>query len=86
MGYIVYRPSCAARSSWMGGQGTSPYEQNTQQSPGSGRIVAPQASQCATTTQASSGIVRADAAPQLGQVSVDRSRIVINRSFLLSAD
>jgi len=49
--------------------------------PGSGRMVAPQASQWATTTQASSGIVRVDAAPQVGQVSVDSNWFVINRSL-----
>jgi hypothetical protein len=31
-----------ARASWIGGQGTSPYEQNTQQSPGFGFIRIPQ--------------------------------------------
>jgi hypothetical protein len=30
------------RSAWIGGQGTEPWEQNTQQSPGFGRSVAPQ--------------------------------------------
>ncbi len=31
-----------ARSAWIGGQGTAPYEQKTQQSPGFGRNVVPQ--------------------------------------------
>ena len=31
----------AARPSWTGGQGTEPWEQKTQQSPGFGRSVAP---------------------------------------------
>jgi hypothetical protein len=30
------------RSAWIGGHGTEPYEQNTQQSPDFGRSVAPQ--------------------------------------------
>jgi hypothetical protein len=32
-------PDCAA---WIGGHGTEPYEQNTQQSPAFGRSVTPQ--------------------------------------------
>jgi hypothetical protein len=32
----------SARASWIGGQGTSPYEQNTQQSPALGFNTAPQ--------------------------------------------
>ena len=31
-----------ARATWIGGHGTDPYEQNTQQSPGFGFRVAPQ--------------------------------------------
>jgi len=31
------------RSAWIGGHGTEPYEQNTQQSPGFGRSIAPHA-------------------------------------------
>jgi hypothetical protein len=37
--------SCVAQHdglAWIGGQGTEPYEQNTQQSPGFGRSNAPQ--------------------------------------------
>jgi hypothetical protein len=30
------------RSAWIGGHGTEPYEQNTQQSPRLGRSIAPQ--------------------------------------------
>jgi hypothetical protein len=35
-------PVSPERSAWIGGHGTEPYEQNTQQSPGFGRSVAPQ--------------------------------------------
>src|SRR5262249_16637048 len=35
-------PVWAERSGWMGGHGTEPYEQNTQQSPCFGRNIAPQ--------------------------------------------
>ena len=35
-------PVSPERSAWIGGQGTEPYEQNTQQSPDFGRSVAPQ--------------------------------------------
>ena len=35
-------PVCPERSAWIGGHGTEPYEQNTQQSPGFGRNVIPQ--------------------------------------------
>jgi hypothetical protein len=36
---------CPELSVWIGGHGTEPYEQNTQQSPDLGRSVAPQAVQ-----------------------------------------
>jgi len=36
------RPASPERSAWIGGHGTEPYEQNTQQSPVFGRSVAPQ--------------------------------------------
>jgi hypothetical protein len=35
-------PVCPGRSVWIGGHGTEPYEQNTQQSPAFGRSVTPQ--------------------------------------------
>jgi len=46
-GHGAYSPrqrgvSCSKRLAWIGGHGTEPYEQNTQQSPGFGRSVAPQ--------------------------------------------
>jgi|SRR5262249_5876031 hypothetical protein len=45
MGYLAQHeaaPVSPERSAWIGGQGTEPKEQNTQQSPGFGRSVAPQ--------------------------------------------
>jgi hypothetical protein len=35
-------PVSPKRSAWIGGHGTEPYEQNTQQSPGCSSSVAPQ--------------------------------------------
>jgi hypothetical protein len=35
-------PPTPERSAWIGGHGTDPYEQNTQQSPCFGRSIAPQ--------------------------------------------
>jgi hypothetical protein len=58
------------RCCWTGGQGTSPCEQNTQQSPGSGRSIAPQPLQGWKNTQASSGIASSMRAAQCGQVNV----------------
>jgi hypothetical protein len=37
-----FAPSSPERSAWIGGHGTEPKEQNTQQSPCFGRKVAPQ--------------------------------------------
>jgi hypothetical protein len=44
-GYLVQQEAAALspeRSAWIGGQGTEPYEQNTQQSPRFGRSRTPQ--------------------------------------------
>jgi len=43
-------------STWTGGHGTLPYEQNTQQSPSFGRSTAPHAGQSQKNWQASVGI------------------------------
>src|SRR5580704_11682842 len=56
---------------WMGGHGTEPYEQNTQQSPGFGRRSSPQPMQSKKNWQASVGMVSAFAVPQFGRVIVD---------------
>jgi hypothetical protein len=53
---------------WRGGQAVSPYEQNTQQSPGLGWSSSPQASQSWNQRQAFVGIVCGLRAPQCGQV------------------
>lgn len=58
------------RSACTGGQGTSPYEQNTQQSPGLGLSSAPQAGQSWKNRQASVGMVSTDRCPHCGHVSV----------------
>ena len=55
----------------IGGQATLPYEQNTQQCPGSGRSTAPHARHGCKTTQASVGMVSTLVAPHRGQVKVD---------------
>jgi hypothetical protein len=55
-----------------GGQGTVPYEQNTQQSPGFGRITVLQAVHAQKYTQASVGIGASRAVPQCGHVITDR--------------
>jgi hypothetical protein len=60
-------PSFLLLSSWMEGQGRLPYEQNTQQSPGSGRRVFWQTGQTNTTWQESVGIVAGSTCPQCGQ-------------------
>jgi hypothetical protein len=49
------------RSCWIGGQGTSPYEQKTQQSPDFGFSVAPQAGQSYRMQQESKAIVNVSA-------------------------
>lgn len=56
---------------WRGGQATSPYEQNTQQSPGVGLSNSPQSTHSWNQTQAFVGIVCVLCAPQWGQVMVD---------------
>jgi hypothetical protein len=43
--------------SWIGGHGTEPYEQKTQQLPGSGFSFSPQPLQLQTNTQASVGMI-----------------------------
>jgi hypothetical protein len=52
----------------MGGHGTSPYEQKTQQSPGRGRSREPQPAQRWKNWQASVGIVSSETWPHSGQV------------------
>jgi hypothetical protein len=52
------RPSCPA--SCIGGHGTSPKEQNTQQSPAFGLSIAPQSLHSKKNWQASVGIVSVD--------------------------
>jgi hypothetical protein len=59
-----WRPACT------GGQGTSPHEQNTQQSPGFGFKTAPQAGQSQKNWQASVGMRKRVAVPHFGQVIV----------------
>jgi hypothetical protein len=50
-----------------GGQSLSPYEQNTQQSPGLGLTTARQCGQSQKNTQASVGMISTDPAPHTGQ-------------------
>jgi hypothetical protein len=54
----------------MGGHGTSPYEQNTQQSPGCGFSSTPHAGHSQKNWQASVGMRALVAEPHSGQVSV----------------
>lgn len=58
------------RSACFGGQGTSPYEQNTQQSPGSGFSTVPQDGQSQKNWQASVGMDVRVAVPHSGHVIV----------------
>ena len=58
---------------WRGGQAVSPYEQNTQQSPGLGVNSSPQAAQSWNHAQALVGIVCNLLTPQCGQVRVEVS-------------
>ena len=58
------------RSACFGGQGTSPYEQNTQQSPDSGFSTVPQDGQHQKNWQASVGMEVRVAVPHLGHVIV----------------
>lgn len=58
------QPACT------GGQGTSPHEQNTQQSPGLGFSSAPQAGQSQKNWQASVGMGVRVAVPHSGHVIV----------------
>ena len=57
---------------WIGGHGTLPQEQNTQQSPGLGCNNLPQPGQSWKNWQASVGMVSVTWWPQCGQVSVLR--------------
>ena len=57
-------PRHASADCWRGGQGTEPYEQNTQQSPGFARSSAPQVGQFQKYRQASVGIRSGCAWPQ----------------------
>jgi hypothetical protein len=57
----------------IGGQGTVPQEQKTQQSPGLGRTVVKQCGQVQKKRQASVGMVSVVCAPQCGQVRVEVS-------------
>lgn len=66
-GHVQSLPVCA---SCMGGHGASPYEQNTQQSPGFGCSNTPHAGQSQKNWQASVGMRAVVAAPQAGQVIV----------------
>ena len=50
-----------------GGQGTEPYEQNTQQSPDLGRMMTWQPGHSHRKTQASAGIISTDCAAHEGQ-------------------
>lgn len=59
------QPAC------FGGQGTEPNEQNTQQSPLSGRNRAPHRAQSKTNRQALSGISSRCVQPQCGQVTTE---------------
>lgn len=58
------------RSACLGGQGTSPYEQNTQQSPDSGFSTVPHDGQSQKNWQASVGMSVRVAVPHLGHVIV----------------
>lgn len=58
------------RSDCLGGQGMSPYEQNTQQSPDSGFSIAPQDGQSQKNRQASVGMSARVAVPHPGHVIV----------------
>ncbi|AIF47582.1 hypothetical protein HY57_10025 [Dyella japonica A8] len=58
---------------WIGGHGTEPYEQNTQQSPAFGFSSAPQAAHSWKNTQAFVGMTSTLWWPHSGQVSVDSS-------------
>jgi len=60
----------------MGGHGTSPYEQNTQQSPVLGRSITPQPAHSWKNTQAFSGMDSTLRCPQSGHVSVHRRTAV----------
>ena len=55
----------------MGGHGTEPYEQKTQQSPAFGRSSVPHPLQAWKNMQASVGIFIASACPHAGHVSTD---------------
>ena len=68
--------SLPARSSWMGGQGIVPKEQNTQQSPAFGFNSAPQPLQSYKNWQESVGIVSVARWPHSGQVIVDRNSVM----------
>jgi len=62
---------CPERAAWIGGHGTEPYEQNTQQSPGFGRSVAPQPAQVWKNRHASVGMSSDFSTAQCGQVMID---------------
>jgi hypothetical protein len=68
-GALVLQQSDAA---WRGGQATSSYEQNTQQSPALGWSNAPQPTHSWNHAQAFVGMVCVLRAPQCGQARVDK--------------
>lgn len=67
---------------WMGGQGTSPYEQKTQQVPFLGVITNPQFLHWYRMRQWSVGILSVFWKPHLGHVTVD-SRTIFFSPFIL---
>jgi hypothetical protein len=62
---------CPIRSRWIDGQGTDPYEQNTQQSPAFGFSSAPHDGHAKKKWHDSSGIVFTDTCPHWGHVSFE---------------
>jgi hypothetical protein len=64
-------------SPWIGGHGTLPYEQNTQQSPGNGDKVRPHVAQSRKNWQASTGMEWLRLIRQLGHVTtLSRARTI----------
>jgi hypothetical protein len=66
LSYIAGREAQQRWSCWIGGHGTDPYEQKTQQSPGFGRSIAPHCTQSWKKMHAFSGIVSSVTLPQDG--------------------
>jgi hypothetical protein len=73
-------------SAWTGGQGTEPYEQNTQQSPAFGRKNALQRVHSWKYTHASWGIVSIETCPHSGHVSSHATTAATGPARMLIAE